>query len=156
MSTEKWIAGSGVGFTWTAAFGAEVTTTALASGNAVLSSVIIDNTTALDVFMDVSISLASITPTGTPYIGLYLYPLNQDTTTYGDGKFGSAAAGPPASQYWAGNIPAVASAGVQIGMLRDIVLPPWKFKLVFYNVLGVAIAASGNVVKYTTHNRAVA
>jgi hypothetical protein len=157
MATEKWIAGSGQGLTWGAAMGSS-DPNSLASGNAILSTVQVNNSTALDVFADISISLGSVTPgAGAPSIGLYLYPLNEDGSSYGDGRFGSAAAGPPGSQYYLGSIPCVPStAGVITGMIRGIILPPGAFKLVLWNNSGVALAASSNVVDYRTYNRSVA
>jgi hypothetical protein len=152
MATEKWVAGASAG--WASAFGSEVNS--LATGNAILSSVAVANGTSLDVFMDVSISLGSITPVSPNFIGIYLYPLNQDGTSYGDGRFGSAAAGPPPSTYYKGNIVLVAAAAAQTGALTGIVLPPGDFKLVLYSMAGVALAASANTIKYRTYNRSIA
>jgi hypothetical protein len=156
MATEKWVAGSGVGFTWTAAFGTEFTTTTIANGSAVASSIVITNQTALDVFCDFSIHLASLAATGSPYMGLYLYPLNQDASTYGDGRFASAAAGPPPSNYSVGNIGMVAATQAQNGSLTGIVIPPGSFKFVLHNGTGVTTAASGNTSSYRTYNISVA
>jgi hypothetical protein len=150
MAVENWVAGAGVGLTWTAAFGAE--TNSLASTNAILSSVAITNGTALDIFCDFSISLPSMTPTGAPYIGVYLYPLNQDGTTYGDGRFGSSTSAVPPSVYSVGNIGIVAAVGVQTGTLTGIVMPPGTFKFVVYNGSGVALSASAATWKYRTYN----
>lgn len=156
MATEKWIAGSGQGLTYGSCFSTEINS--LASGNAVLSATQIDNTTALDIFADVSISLGSVaTGAGSPFIGLYLYPLNEDGTTYGDSQFGSAAAGPPPSAYFVGVIPTKVSATAVItGTVRGIILPAGKFKFVLYNNAGVTLAASSNTVSYRTYNRSVA
>jgi len=157
MAIEKWVAGSGVGFTWTAAFGAEYTTTTCASTSAVASSVVITNQTALDVFCDISFHFAAVTTVGSPFIGVYLYPLNQDASTYGDGRFASAAAGPPPSNYCVGNIGVpVLTTTAGNGSLVGIVMPPGSFKFVFYNGLGVATAASGNTSGYRTYNISVA
>ena|SRR5271170_7595 len=157
MATEKWIAGSGQGLTWGAAMGAS-DPNSLAAGSAILSSVAITNATALDVFCDVSISLASVTTgAGAPYIGIYRYPLNEDGSSYGDGRFGSAAAGPPPSQYYVGLIPCVPSnTGVITGTIEGIILRPAQFKFVLYNNAGVALASSSNTVDYRTYNRSVA
>src|SRR6266481_4211067 len=103
MAVEKWIAGSGVGLTYTDAF-STATLNSITSGNAILSDLQIDNTTALDIFCDVSIALGSAAFVAPNYIGIYLYPLNKDNSTYGDGQFGSSAAGPPSGNYWVGNI----------------------------------------------------
>lgn len=155
MATEKWIAGSGVGLTWTAAFSTEVNS--VVNGNAILSSVAIANGTALDIFTDVSISLGSVAAgAGAPYIGIYLVPLNEDGTSYGDGRFGTSAAGPPASQYFVGSIPTlISTTAVITGSVLGIIMPPGTFKFILYNQAGVTLAASANVVDYRTYNRAI-
>lgn len=158
MAVEKWIAGSGVGLTWTAAFTAS-TLNSIVNGNAIISDLQIDNSSALDIFADVSIALGSLTSgAGAPYIGIYLVPLNADGSTYGDGRFAASAAGPPASQYFVGAIPLIPSVTqAQEGTLRGIVLPPGAFKLIAYNQAGATLAGSaGNTCKYRTYNRAVA
>ena len=154
--SERWVAGAGQGLTWGSAFGSEVNS--LATGNAILSSVTIANGTAKDTYADVSVSIASITTgSGAPYLGLYLYPLNQDGSTYGDGRFISAAAGPPLSGYYVGQIPLVPSVTQsQTGAVTGIVIPPGSFKLVLYNLAGVVLAASSNTISYRTYNRAFA
>ena len=155
MAVEHWVSGSGVGLTWTACFGAEINS--LTSTDAVQSSIPITNGTALDIFMDISAALGSITSgSGAPYIGFYLYPLNQDASTYGDGRFASAAAGPPPSTYFIGSvalIPSVTQA--QEGSLTGITIPPGTFLLVAYNLSGANLAASSNAIKYRTYNRSV-
>jgi hypothetical protein len=154
MAIEKWVAGSGVGLTYTDAF-STATLNSIASGNAILSDLQIDNSTALDIFCDVSIALGSAIFVAPNYIGIYLYPLNKDATTYGDGKFAASAAGPPASTYFVGSIAIVAATQAQEGTLRGIVMPPGKFKFVLFNQGGVAFAASGNTCQYRTYNRSV-
>lgn len=155
MATEKWIAGSGVGLTWTDAF-STATLNSIANGNAVLSDLQIDNSTALDMFADISISLASAVFAAPNFIGVYLFPLNKDGTTYGDGRFATSAAGPPASTYFVGSIGLVAATQAQEGAVLGVVIPPGKFKVVLYNMGGVALAASGNTCQYRTYNRQVA
>ena len=155
MTTERWIAGTGQGLTYGNAF-TGATLNSIASGNAILSDVVIANGTALDIFADVSIALASAAFVAPNYIGIYLYPLNQDGTTYGDGRFGSSAAGPPPAGYAVGTIGIVAATQAQEGTLRGIVMPPGSFKFVLYNQGGVALASSGNVCLYRTYNRQIA
>lgn len=157
MATEKWIAGGLQGLTW-GGVGFSTELNSLANGNAVLmSGTALDNSTTLDVFADISVSLGSITPgSGAPFIGIYIMPLNEDGTSYGDGRFGSAAAGPPASAYFVGSVPCnPSSAGVVTGIIRGVVLPPGKFKLCLYNSAGVSLASSANTVDYRTYNRQV-
>src|SRR5882724_11718771 len=151
MTATNWIAGDGVGLTWTAAFGTEFTTTTVASGSSIASSVVITNGTALDVFCDFSIHLASLAATGAPYVGVYLYPLNQDASTYGDGRFGTAAAGTPPSNYAVGNIGMVAATQAQNGSIIGIVIPPGSFKFVLFNGTNVTTASSGNTSGYRTY-----
>jgi hypothetical protein len=155
MATEKWIAGSGQGLTWGNAF-TGTTLNSIASGNAILSDLAISNGSPLDIFADLSISLASAAFVAPNYIGIYLYPLNQDGSTYGDGRFGSSAAGPPPANYAVGNIGIVAATQAQEGSLLRIILPPGTFKFVLYNQGGVALAAASNVCLYRTYNRAIA
>lgn len=148
---EKWRAGAGVGFTWS-----DTTTTAslnsLASASCLLGTVAIANQTALDKYMDLSVVLASAAFTGAGInISVHLYPLNDDATSYGDGKFGSAAAGPCAYPPVA-VIPLVAATQAQTGSAVGIVIPPGTFKLVICNNGGVNLAASGNTLKYRTYN----
>lgn len=155
MATEKWIAGSGQGLTWGDAF-STATLNSIASGNAILSDLQIDNSSAFDVFADLSIALASAAFVAPNYIGVYLYPLNKDGTTYGDGRFGSSASGPPPGNYLVGSIGIVAATQVQEGAVTGILIPPGKFKFVLYNGGGVALASSGNTCQYRTYNRSVA
>ena len=155
MATEKWIAGSGVGFTWTDAF-ATALLNSIASGNAIASGVVVTNQTALDIFADISIALASAAFVAPNFIGVYIYPLNKDGSTYGDGRFAASAAGPPPSNYYVGSIGLVAATQAQEGTLTRIIMPPGSFKFVLYNGGGVALAASGNTCQYRTYNRSVA
>jgi len=153
---QRWIAGNGYGTTGTAVFGSELNS--LPNGDAVNSSVVVSNGTALDTYMAISGAFGSITTTsGYPYIGVYLCPLNQDGSTYCDGRFGSAAAGPPLSQYYLCSIPLVPSVTqTQVGSCGGLqVIPPGTFILVAYNLSGATLASSGNAIKATTYNMAV-
>ncbi len=153
MATEKWIAGSGQGLTW-----GTLDTTALNSlvtNNALMSGTAITNGSALDIYADLDLVLASAAFIGPNFIGIYLYPLAADGSTYGDGRFGTAAVGPPPSNYYVGSIGIVAATQTQSGQLCGIILPPGSCKFVVYNQGGVTWAASGNTLKYRTYNRAV-
>lgn len=154
MATEKWIAGSGQGLTYGNAFTGS-TLNSIASGNAILSDLQIDNSSALDIFADVEVVLASLAAVAPNYVGVYFYPLNSDGSTYGDGRFGTSAAGPPSSTYYVGSIVMGAVTQAWQGTLRGILLPPAKGKFVLHNQMGVAFAASANTCKYRTYNRQV-
>ncbi len=146
-----WIAGAGVGLTWSSAFGVEINS--LGSGNAVLSSIVVANGTALDKFCDISfVAGATVTTAAPNNLAFYVYPLNEDAATYGDGRFGTAAAGPPAGNYEGGSIGFAAAASTTIaGVITGIVIPPGSFSFLLMNNAGVALAAS-NVCKYRTYN----
>ena len=154
MATEKWISGSGQGLNWGNAF-STATLNSIANGNAILSDIDIDNSTVLDIFADLSMAFASITIAAPAFVGIYLYPLNKDGTTYGDSRFATSAAGPPPSTYYVGNIIHPTGATASEGMLSRIIMPPGHFKFVIYNQLGNALAASGNTMQYRTYNRSV-
>lgn len=158
MATEKWIAGSGQGLTWgTALNGSDVNS--MSSGKGVLSSVSdITNGTALDIFADFSIQLGSVTSVAPNYLGIFLYPLNSDGSTYGDNQFssGTQTSATPSPTYWVGNILfPVATAAIK-GTLTRIILPPGSFRFLVWNQAGVALASSGNTLQYRTYNRSVA
>jgi len=157
MAAEKWVAGSGAGLTWTNAFTASTLNSLsnTATVNTILSDLQIDNSSALDMFCDVSISLGSITTSATSAcILIAIYPLDADGTTYADGRYVSAGVGLPFT-YYAGHIPLVPGVTqAQNGILRMVLMPPGKFKFVLSNFSGANLAGSGaNTCQYRTYNR---
>lgn len=155
VNPQRWIAGNGYGTTWTAVFGTEINS--IVNGNAILSSIAVANQTALDTYISVSAAFGSITSgAGAPYVGIYLCPLNQDGTTYCDGRFASSATGPPLSQYFLCLIPLVPSVTqAQTGSCGSLQpTPPGSFKLVAYNQSGATLAASANTIAAQTYNLA--
>jgi hypothetical protein len=153
MAVEKWIAGT-VGLTWTNAYTTGSTFDSIVNGNAIASDLALVNGTNLDIFCDLSVSLASVAVVAPNYIGVYLYPLNSDGSTYGDKRFASSAAGPPGSPYWVGNVVVPTGTAANIGMVSRIIMPPGSFKFVIYNQLGVSLS-TGNTIQYRTYNRQV-
>ena len=128
----------------------------LASGGGALSTSIVTNSTTLDLYCDVSFVVAvGGTTTTTSYLTLYLLPLNQDGTTYGDG-YASSTTTQPVGGYTAGSIgvkPGVASASTVTGMFRGVILPPGNFKFALGNNLGVALYTTAAItMKYRTYN----
>jgi hypothetical protein len=115
----------------------------------------LNNSVNLAMFADVSLQLASLTPTNESGVALYLYPRNKDNSTYGDNRFTTVAFGEPPPQYRVGAFQISLGAAAKWGTICGIVLPPGFFKFVLYNQ-GVAFAASGNTCQYRTYNRAVA
>jgi hypothetical protein len=155
VATQKWIAGSGVGLTWTSCFAA-ADINSLANNSSVLSSsAAITNGTSLDVYADFSVALGSMTPVAPATLGVYLYPLNGDATTYGDNNFvaGTQKAATPGAAYQKGFIIVPTGGAILIkGSITGIVLPPGTFLFCIQNTLGAAIAASANTIYYRTYN----
>lgn len=153
-ATQRWIAGSGVGLTWTSICTSELDTLASNSAIVCTTNSPVTNGTALDLYANFSIAFASLTSgTGSPSVTISIYPLNEDASTYGDGLFGSAAAGPPTVvTCQIPVVPAVSAPIVGTGSCGlPILLPPGSFKIVVWNNTGANLG-SGNVVKYRTFN----
>lgn len=158
--TERWIAGSGVGLTWTNCFNtADLTSLAYSAGagSSVLSSVAdITNGAALDVYCDVSFDLASLAVAAPAFIGLYLYPLNRDGSTYGDNNFvaGTQKVAVPGYSYLLKNLVFPTGTAVAKGTLVGLNMPPGSFRFAIWNQMGIAFSASANTIQYRTYNRA--
>lgn len=153
MATETWATAS----SWADAF-STATLDSIAAGYSILSDLALTNTNG-DIFCDVSFALGSAAFAAPNQIGIAIYGRNKDSSTYGDGRFGTAAAGQPYSNYGLVMCGIPAATQAQTGMVRGLVLPPkgalWKF--VFFNNAGVALAgSSGNTCQYRTYNRAIA
>jgi hypothetical protein len=134
---------------------------ALGNGNAIRGSTSVDNATNLDVFVEFGfLGGGSTTLAGSPFLSLYLYLLNGDASTYGDGRFGAAAVGPPPASYFVGYMGTLATGATTLvgtfsrpdGQGTLIQLPRGIWRPVLYNATGVAMAATGNVLYYRTTN----
>ncbi len=158
-SRTAWVAGNGVGFTWTTAInGSDLAS--LANGSTVLSSVAdIANQTNLDIYADISVRLtvASATPPAGSYLGLFLVVLLDDGSTYGDGTMTSGSTitrAPPFAPI--GIVPLESATGITLlaGVIQGAVIPPGSFRFALYNNSGAALhATAGNsVVRYRTYN----
>lgn len=157
MAVEKWVGGSGVGLTWTACFAA-ADINSLANASSVLSNQgDITNQTALDIFADISFSLGSVTTVAPNKLDFFIYPLNQDGSTYGDNQLtaGSQAAVTPSSSLWVATF--ICPVGTQAldGICTGLIIPPGTFRFALQNNAGVTLAASSNTIKYRTYNRSV-
>lgn len=119
-----------------------------------------DNSTTLDIRGWLSTALASVAPSATsPTLDLYLLPLNEDGSTYGD-QLGSVAGTQqtalPSYGYYAGAItfPSSSTAAAQTGraeIAKD--LPAGEFLIGIANQLGSALG-TGNTVKISTNSEA--
>ena len=117
----------------------------LAANNNTVASSAIDNTTNLDLFMDVELVLAAqgSARSNGAYVALYMTQA-LDGSNYGD------------SQELVAKLIATftldASTTARRATFNDIPIPPGLFKLFARNVTGQALAASGNTVSYRTHS----
>lgn len=153
--TASWSSGNGQGLTWGTANFTAANFNSLATG-ACQASAALDNSTALDLYADVSFSLVvGGTTTAASFLALHLLPLNQDGTTYGDGAVAGGSVLPSAAyQVGAVNVlSGVTSGSPVIGTVRGVLLPPGKFVLVLVNQLGVPLnVAAAAAVQYRTYN----
>jgi hypothetical protein len=156
-SRTAWTAGNGVGLTWTTGINS-ADLASMANGSTVVSSVAdIANGTNLDMFMDISVSqlISSSTIVAGANLSFWIFQLNQDGTTYGDGQFtnGTQAAKTPTFAPCA-VIPLVAAATqtTLIGAALQIIIPPGSFRLAEQNNSGFALTAGTQTVKYRTYN----
>jgi hypothetical protein len=129
----------------------------LANGSIAImpTSAAIDNTANLDDYMDVSFSLVTGgTTAATSFFSLYLLPLNQDASTYGDNTATGATLTAPS--YWMTNAfvkTGITSGTALVGTFPTIWLPRKKFILGIANNLGVALNSSAAAaVQYNTTN----
>lgn len=157
-SRTAWVAGLGVGFTWTTLVNS-ADLASMANGSSVVSSVAdIANQTNLDQFMDVSLrcAIASSTIVAGANFALWLYALLDDGSTYGDGQFtnGTAAAKTPTFAPVA-IFPLVAAAAqtTLVGFASGIIIPPGSFRAAIQNNSGFALTAGTQTVKYRTYNQ---
>lgn len=106
----------------------------------------IANGTGLYTHGVVEISLASLNiAAATGFVSLYLVP------DFGNGypEMTATTNVPPAS-LWISNVNFVLKNGTQLQASKPFLLPPLDFKIVPQNRLGVALAASGSMLKIRT------
>jgi len=132
---------------WEVGSDANVMTTELNSladdANALSSE--IDNSTNLYLFDDVEWHNASLgyTPTAGAVIELYIIQIQLDGTGYEDGD---GTIDPPASNL-VGVFNIRASTAAQTHILRQIPIPPDKFKYLVINKTGGTLPSSGNTLR---------
>jgi len=128
----------------------------LASGGGALSTTVITNSTGLDQAADFSFVLTvGGTTTSSSLIPIYVLPLNQDGSTYGDG-YASSTSTQPAIGYQVGFINVkigVTSGSTVTGIVQFCNLPAGDCKIVIGNSLGVTFNATAAVtLKYRTYD----
>lgn len=154
-NTTAWVAGRGQGLTYASAGFTAADFNSLASGSVVVASTAITNTTALDIYADVSFILTmGATTVAASYMALYILPLNQDASTYGDAIANGTAA--PSASYLVSSVgvkAGVTSTNTIVGTFRGVVLPAGNFKFAIVSNLTVALSATAAAtVSYRTYN----
>ena len=109
----------------------------------------IDNSTGLDMYMDVEVSLAAqgSARSAGAYVAVYLIP-SDDNSTYG---YGDDSTDPPA-QSWLANVAFDAATNARVSVTTMLPVPPGYFKLLVMNETGQAFAASGSTVSYRLYS----
>lgn len=157
MATETWTTPSA----WTSAFTAGDCNQTFTKAYSLLSSTAINNGTTGSIFCDFSlVATAASNITANDYIGVYVYPRNEDDTSYGDGIFtaGTPSADLPSATYWVGNIIFPKATTALKGTLTRIILPPGYFSFLITAPASQNISAanSSTQYQYRTYNRAIA
>lgn len=118
-------------------FTSRITTGAnsLADGSSVLSAAY-DNTSLLDEFAAIRLSLASLNPTGSPFVELHICASYDGGTTFADLCDGTRVAG----------IIVTTGSGAKEACLIRVEIPPLFFKWGILNRTNVAFGASGNIL----------
>ena len=137
---------------WNAPSVTTVLSTGLNSlGNNTMSaaSSTISNASSLDMYVDVEVNLASLSPTTGAYVSLYIlesvdainFPAQSDV----DLRLTS-------SQLLCVIPIGTTAATAQRVVARNIIIPPGAFQIKLDNQAGVALNASGNTVKFNTYD----
>jgi uncharacterized protein YcfJ len=115
----------------------------LATAGSALSAAI---TTDGKLLMDISVKLASLTPTGSASLEIHALPLMEDATNYAD-----LVSQNPATLL--GTISFSTSASIKYGQLIGAPQPARAYKIGVYSSLGVSMAASLNIVSKSTYTQ---
>jgi hypothetical protein len=152
----KLVYGTATGSTWTSAGFTASDFNSRANGSVVVATTALDNDTGLDLEAEVSFTVeVGGTTTTASRFDLYILPLNQDATTYGDGATTGTTI--PAASYWATSCvvrTGVTSGNAVVGTFPRVPLPAADFKFAIVNYTGSALDSSAAAaVQYRTVNR---
>lgn len=116
----------------------------------------IDNSSTKYMLADIEVVLASAAFTGTDsQVEIYLVPC-VDGTNYPDFQASGTADEQENSQYYVGSVTTTGATAAQRMVLRNVALPNGTFKFGVRNQGGVALASSGNTVKWRPHQYSAA
>lgn len=122
---------------------------ALANNAASAASSAIANQTNLDVYADIELVLASLSPAAPNYATLYILEAI-DGSNYPSAT--AAVLRNQPSQILCTFALDTTAATAQRVVVRNVLLPPGSFKVVLDNQAGVALGGTGNTVKMITYN----
>jgi len=124
-----------------------ITLNSVADGSLAISSTDITNGTGLDLYIDASLVLGSINPSGAPFVELHLVPLMDDGTNLADAAISGATMIHALPVTPGSSIKRVLWAPPRAALL----IPPGTFRLGIGNRTGVSFAGSGNSLAYRTY-----
>ena len=112
----------------------------------------IDNSSNLDLYMDVEVYLASVDLSSQTSPAIYIWIVPRfDGTNFGDGDVTDGCGRAPDAI-----IPLNPGSGAETKreVIRMLIIPPEQFKILYQNNTGATLAASGNTIKYRTYGLA--
>ncbi len=120
----------------------------LANGSYTAVSSAVDNETDKYLYINVELSLASLNPTGTPSCSLFIVKSIDSGSNFEDGG-GSVV---PSNEALLCAFSLSTGSGTKRRVVANLLIPPLQFKFVLLNNSGVALANSGNTLRYRRHN----
>jgi hypothetical protein len=136
-TTFKWVAPEAIASAHTTSLNT------LTNGSLSAASSTVDNETDLYEFINLELVLASLTPTGTPVVNVWV-AYSTDGTNFDDGSVAEMELLQP--------LPLSTSASAKRVSRGNIPIRPLKFQLYVENKSGVSFAGSGNTLKYRRTN----
>lgn len=116
----------------------------------------VDNSTTKYLFADLELVLASAAFTGTDsMVEIYIVP-TVDGTNYPNWTDNVTTDEQENNQYYVGSVTTSGATEAQRLALRNVALPNGKFKFGVRSRAGVALAASGNTLKWRPHGYSAA
>lgn len=112
----------------------------------------VDNSTNKYLFADFYFDLGSITPVGVDCgVEVYVVP-SVDDTNYPTWTGNVTSDESENALFYVGFVPLNVATAAQKGILRNVQLPPGKWKVGVRNRAGVGLAASGNTMYWRPHS----
>lgn len=153
-SRTSWTPGNGAALTWTALFGSELGTSMI-NGDSVLSSVVVANGTALDMFMDVSIEapISSSSIAAGANFTLWIMYLDEGGSVYGDNSLTTTPAAVTPGLFPCATMPirVAASQTTLYGFAEGVIIRPRSFAVGLQNNCGFTFSGAATC-KYQTYN----